>query len=63
MIKFYIFIFTSFVFTSSAYSTNVAVIDINYLINNSKHFIEISEKIDNAQQEYKVKLINIEQKI
>ena len=63
MIRFYIFLLTFFVFTSNAYSNNVVVIDINYLINNSKHFIEISEKINNAQQEYKSKFINIEQNL
>ncbi len=63
MIKFYIFLLTFFVFTSNAYSNNVVVIDINYLINNSKHFIEISEKINNSQQEYKSKFINIEQNL
>ena len=63
MIKFYIFLITFISFASNAYSTNVIVIDINYLINNSKHFIEISEKINNAQQEYKSKFINIEQNL
>ena len=50
-------------FTSNAYSTNVAVIDINSLINNSKHFIEISEKINISQQEYKNNFKNIEQNL
>ena len=63
MIKLYIFLLTFFATVSSAYSTNVAVIDINYLINNSKHFIEISEKINNSQAEYKSKFINMEQSL
>ena len=63
MSKFYIFLLTFFVSTSSAYSTNVVVIDINYLINNSKHFLEISKKINTSQQEYKSKFINIEQNL
>ena len=63
MSKFNIFLIIFFVTTSSAYSTNVVVIDINYLINSSKHFIEISEKINNSQQESKSKFINIEQNL
>ena len=61
MIKFYIFFITSFVFASNVYSTNVVVIDVNSLINNSKHFLEISKKINISQQEYKNNLKNIEQ--
>ena len=63
MIKFYIFCITFFIFTSSVYSTNIVVIDINYLINNSKHFLEISEKINFSQEEYKNKFKNIEQNL
>ncbi|MBD1147666.1 OmpH family outer membrane protein [Pelagibacterales bacterium SAG-MED31] len=46
-----------------AYSTNIAVIDINSLINNSKQFIEISTKINNAQIEYKEKFQNTEKNL
>ena len=63
MIKFYIFFIISIVFASNVYSTNVVVIDINSLINNSKHFIEISKKINLSQQEYKNNLKNIEQNL
>ena len=63
MIKFYIFLIISFLFASNAYSTNVAVIDINSLINTSKHFIDISEKINFSQQEYKNKFKNYEQNL
>ena len=63
MIKFYIFFITSFVFASNVYSTNVVVIDVNSLINNSKHFLEISNKINFSQQEYKNNLKNIEQNL
>ena len=63
MTKFYIFLIIFFVFSKYCYSTNVVVIDINSLINNSKHFIAISEKINNAQNEYKGKFINIEQNL
>ena len=63
MIKFYIFFITFFIFTSSVYSTNIVVIDINYLINNSKHFLEISEKINLSQEEYKNKFKNIEKNL
>ena len=63
MIKFYIFFITSFIFASNVYSTNVVVIDVNSLINNSKHFLEISNKINFSQQEYKNNLKNIEQNL
>ena len=63
MIKFYIFFITSFIFATNVYSTNVVVIDVNSLINNSKHFLEISNKINFSQQEYKNNLKNIEQNL
>ena len=63
MIKFYIFLIAFIIFASNAYSTTVVVIDINSLINNSKHFVEISEKINISQQEYKNKFKNIEQNL
>ena len=45
------------------YSDNIAVIDINYLINNSKHFITISEEIKIAQTNYKEFFNNTEQNL
>ena len=39
------------------------VIDINSVINNSKHFLQISEKINIAQQEYTNKFKNSEQSL
>ena len=45
------------------YSNNIAVIDINYLINNSKHFITISEEIKIAQTNYKEFFNNTEQNL
>ena len=63
MIKLYIFFITSLFFASNVYSANVVVIDVNFLINNSKHFIEISKKINFSQQEYKNNLKNIEQNL
>ena len=60
---FYIFFIIIFFFTTKVYSTNVAVIDINFLINNSIHFVEISKKINNSQIEYKDQFKNIEQNL
>jgi Skp family chaperone for outer membrane proteins len=48
---------------TKVYSTTVAIVDINYLINNSKHFVEISDKINNSQLEYKKKFINTEKNL
>ena len=48
-------------FTTNINSTNIVVIDINSLINNSKHFSDISEKINNAQQNFISIFKNIEQ--
>ena len=55
MIKFSIFLIISFTIATKSFSTNVAVIDVNYLINNSNHFIEISKKINNSQIIFKEK--------
>ncbi len=55
MIKFYIFLIFSFIIATKSYSTNVAVIDVNFLINNSNHFIEVSKKINNSQIKFKEK--------
>ena len=63
MIKFYIICITFFFFASNVYSTNVVVIDVNSLMNNSKHFIEISKKINFSQQENKNNLKKIEQNL
>ena len=63
MIKFLIPLFIIFVFTTKLHSTNVAVIDVNYLINNSTHFIEISNKINNSQNKYKENFKKIEENL
>ena len=63
MIKFYTFLIVTLVFTSNVYSTNIVVIDINYLINNSNHFVDISKQIDIAQLKYKNKFKSIEQNL
>tara|TARA_Y100001970_G_C14222735_1_gene853643 strand:- start:1318 stop:1845 length:528 start_codon:yes stop_codon:yes gene_type:complete len=55
LIKFYIFLIFSFIIATKSYSTNVAVIDVNFLINNSNHFIEVSKKINNSQIKFKEK--------
>ena len=41
----------------------LAVIDINFLIDNSIHFKEISKKINSSQIEIKEKFNNIEQNL
>ena len=60
MIKIYSFI-TILVFSTNIYATNIAVIDINFLINNSIQFKDISKKINSSQIEIKEKFNNIEQ--
>tara|TARA_Y100001970_G_scaffold284283_1_gene401320 strand:- start:1231 stop:1713 length:483 start_codon:yes stop_codon:yes gene_type:complete len=35
------------------YSNNIAVIDLNFIINNSTHYLEISKKITDSQIEFK----------
>ncbi len=55
MIKFYILLIFPFIIATKSYSTNVAVIDVNFLINNSNHFIEVSKKINNSQIKFKEK--------
>ena len=60
MIKIYSFI-TILVFSTNIYATNIAVIDINFLINNSIQFKDISKKINSYQIEIKEKFNNIEQ--
>ena len=61
MIKFYIFLIAFIIFATNVNSTNVVVVDINSIINNSKHFLDISEKINNSQQNFISKFKNIEQ--
>ena len=63
MIRFSIFVVAFFVFATKVYSTDIVVIDINYLINNSKQFLEISKKIQTSQEEYKSKFKNLEQNL
>ena len=60
MIKFLLFLIYLTISTSKVYATEIAVIDINYLINNSVHFIEITKEINKSQIEYKEKFTEIE---
>ncbi len=50
-----------FFLSTNICATNIAVIDINFLIDNSLQFKEISKKINNSQIEIKEKFNNIEQ--
>ena len=63
MIKICSFLIVFFLCTSSAYATKVAVIDINYLIDNSIHFNEISKKINSSQIQAKENFQNTEQNL
>ena len=63
MIKICSFIIIFFLFTANVYATKVAVIDINYLIDNSIHFTEISKKINSSQIQAKENFQNIEQNL
>ena len=63
MIKLFVFFIICFVATTKTHSTNVVVIDVNTLINNSSHFLDISEKINNSQLEYKEKFKEIEKNL
>ena len=63
MIKIYSFIFIIFLYTSNVYATKVAVIDINYLIDNSIHFNSISKKINSSQNQEKENFQNIEKNL
>ena len=60
MINKYILLLLFIVFATNSYSTNIVVIDINYLINNSKHFKDVTNKINDSQKTYKEKLKIIE---
>ena len=63
MIKICLSIFIFFFYTANVYATKVAVIDINFLIDNSIHFNEISKKINSSQIQEKVNFQNIEQNL
>lgn len=61
MIRFYIILSIFLFFSSNGYTTNVVVIDVNFLINNSNQFAEITKKINNSQIDFKKKFKNIEE--
>ena len=63
MIKVNLFLIIFFLYSSNIFATNVAVIDVNFLINNSNHFIDISNKINNSQIEYKEKFKTTEENL
>ena len=63
MIKNCSFLIIFFLYTANVYATKVAVIDINYLIDNSIHFNEISKQINNSQIKSKENFQNIEQNL
>ena len=63
MIKVCSFIFIVFLYASNVYATKVAVIDINFLIDNSIHFNEISKKISSSQIKEKETFQNREQNL
>lgn len=63
MIKSLIFFLITFVYSSVVYGINLVVIDVNFLINNSKQFIEISENINQSQKIYTDKFTNIEKNL
>ena len=63
MIKNCSFLIIFFLYTANVYATKVAVIDINYLINNSIHFNEISKKINSSQIQAKESFQNTEQNL
>ena len=50
-------------YTANVYATKVAVIDINYLIDNSIHFNEISKKINSSQIQVKENFQNTEENL
>ena len=63
MKKNFSFLFIIFLYTTNVYATKVAVIDINYLIDNSIHFNEISKKINSAQIQEKENFQNTEKNL
>ena len=63
MIKVCSFIFIIFLYTVNVYATKVAVIDINFLIDNSNQFNEILKKINSSQIQAKENFQNMEQNL
>ena len=63
MIKVYSFLIICFLYSANIYATKIAVIDINFLIDNSVQFKEVSKKINNSQIEMKEQFNNIEQNL
>ena len=63
MIKVCSFLVIFLLYSANVYATKVAVIDINYLIDNSILFNEISKKINNSQIQAKDDFQNIEQNL
>ena len=57
------FIFIILFFTVNVYATKVAVIDINFLIDNSNQFNEILKKINSSQIQAKENFQNMEQNL
>ena len=50
LILFFIFLL---IFSKNIYSNNISVIDIEYLVDNNKFYLEILEKIKKNQEKYK----------
>ena len=63
MIKVCLTILVFIFYTANVYATKVAVIDINFLIDNSIHFNEISKKINSSQIQAKENFQNIEKNL
>ncbi len=63
MIKNLSFFIIFLIFSTKVLPTNIAVVDINALIDNSKHFISISEQINNSQIEDKENFKIIEENL
>ena len=63
MIKIFSFIIVFLLYTNNVYATKIAVIDINFLIDNSSQFQEISKKINSSQIKTKESFQNIEQNL
>jgi len=63
LIKICSFLIIFFLYSTNVYSNKVAVIDINFLIDNSIHFNEISKKINSTQIQAKENFQNTEQNL
>ena len=63
MIKINSFLIIFVLFTTQIFATNIAVIDINFLIDNSVHFKEISKRLNSTQIKSKEKFKKIEQNL